>query len=639
MLGQTCRTPAWAKAMSPACQSLQGRRVALSPPQASKDVFAGSSRQEALSLKRTSPSYLYLKGNLFYFRYAFSKIYRDRLGRAEIRMSLETGYMREARVRAVSMCSRIRILLESGVMDYQELRQQLKEWLLQLLAKEDKKPVSQKEIRERINGYLRMLLENDDRNVHPRPRVVGPDIELTSGQASLCHADILTSIVNEPKSLANISIDVIPELVAEDIFSQDEISKSNFLQITKEYVKAQITNHRIQEARARGDYLPEQAVFAAPYKPCEHEDVAQSSDVASSNTEKALSLSELIEKYIEVKLSDGLWKKHSVPDHRGRLVHLVEILGDKPIELVSREDIRKFRDTLRRLPPNRTKIKQYKDKSIEQILEMNPEKVLNVKTVKMIVEAASSLFEWGVKEGYLEKNPVKGIIVKDDRQQIELRDAFDVSDLEKIFSCKKYIGNEFKHPSFFWTPVVALFTGMRLEEICQLRCEDVYESETSGLFVIDVNARPSADGKVDKTLKNKNATRVIPVHKTLVEIGFIEYCNKMKVDGLERIFPELNKTAASPKYGKQPGKSFGKLIRELEIEGNKTFHSLRHTFSDFFKKKDMHNDLFRQVFGHEISELAGRQYGSKFDVQMCYDKLISLLDYRIDFSLLKYGDK
>ena len=524
-------------------------------------------------------------------------------------------------------------------MDYQELRQQLKEWLLQLLAKEDKKPVSQKEIRERINGYLRVLLENDDRNVRPRPRVVGPDFELTSGQASLCHADILTSYVNEPKSLANISIDVIPELVAEEIFSQDEISKSNFLQITKEYVKAQITNHRIQEARARGDYLPEQAVFAAPYKPCEHEDVAQSSDVAPSNAEKALLLSELIEKYIEVKLSDGVWKAHSVPDHRGRLSYLIDILGDVQASKVSREDVRRFRDTIRQLPPNRTKRKEYRDKSIEDIIAMKPATVLNIKTVNMIVEAASSLFEWGVKENILSFNPAKSLSVKDDRQDIGLRDAFDKSDLQKIFFCKKYIGNGFKHPSFFWTPLISLFTGMRLEEICQLRCEDVYESETSGLFVIDVNARLSADGKVDKTLKNKNATRVIPVHKTLVEIGFIKYCNKMKDDGLERIFHELNKTAASPKYGKQPGKSFGKLVRELEIEGNKTFHSLRHTFSDYFKKKDMHNDLFRQVFGHEISELAGRQYGSKFDVQMCYDKLISLLDYGIDFSLLKYWDK
>ncbi len=340
-------------------------------------------------------------------------------------------------------------------MDYQELRQQLKEWLLQLLAKDDKKPVSQREIRERINGYLRVLLENDDRNIHPRPRVVGPDIELTNGQASLCQADILTSIVNEPEALIDISIDTIPELVAGKIFRPDEISKDNVLQITKEYLKAQITNHRIQEARARGDYLPEQAVFAAPYKPCEHEDVATSSDAVSVKTEKSFLLSELIEKYIEVKLSDGAWKAHSVPDHRGRLANLTDILGDMHACDVSRDDARRFRDTIRQLPPNRTKRKEFRDKSIEEIIAMKPTTVLNVKTVNMIVEAVSSLFEWGVKENILSFNPAKALSVKDDRQDIGLRDAFDKSDLQKMFLCKKYVHNEFKHPSFFWTPLVS----------------------------------------------------------------------------------------------------------------------------------------------------------------------------------------
>ncbi|WP_368356355.1 DUF6538 domain-containing protein [Desulfolutivibrio sulfodismutans] len=48
-------------------------------------------------LRRSSPTYLYLKGNLYYFRYAFPKALRDLLGHTEIRISLKTGYVREAR--------------------------------------------------------------------------------------------------------------------------------------------------------------------------------------------------------------------------------------------------------------------------------------------------------------------------------------------------------------------------------------------------------------------------------------------------------------------------------------------------------------------------------------------------------------
>jgi integrase len=627
------------KAMSPACQSLHGRREALSPPRSSHRFLSNKNGSEGAALGRSSPSYLYLKGNLFYFRYVFPKVHRDRLGHAEIRMSLETGYVREARARAVSLYSTLYVLLERGVMDYQELRQQLKGLLISILEGKNKNPISQSEIRERLNWHLRELLEQDDRNINPRPCIKIPGAELTSGQTSACHANILINLMDNPESLANIAIDAIPRLLSDGIFQPEEITKENVLQIVKSYLKIQITNHKIHEARARGDYLSEQAVFAAPYKPRENEVAAQSPNVISQSLKKTFLLSEFIEKYIEVKLSDGVWKKHSVPDHRGRLSYLIEILGDIQADVVSRDDMRRFREILRQLPPNRTKRKEYRDKSIEQIVAMMPAIVLNVKTVNMIVEAASSLFEWGVREGYLANNPAKSLSIKDDRQEIGLRETFDKTDLQKIFLCKKYINNEFKHPSFFWTPLVSLFTGMRLEEICQFRCEDVYESEIDGLFVIDINGRPSSNGTLDKTLKNKNATRLIPVHPILVEIGFIKYCSTMKKNKENRVFPELNKTAASPKYGKQPGKSFGKLIRDLKIEGNKTFHSFRHTFSDFYKKKDMQNDLFRQVFGHEISELAGRQYGSRFDVKMCHEKLISLLDYGIDFSRLRFVGK
>lgn len=638
MLGQTCRTPAWAKAMSPAFQSLQGRREVLSPPQASKDVFAGSSRPDTSSLKRTSPSYLYLKGNLFYFRYAFPKVYRDRLGRAEIRISLETGYKREARARAMSLHSKLQIFLASGVMDdYQEIRQQLKDWLVQLLEEKQKVPVSQREIRERLNGYLCELLDDDDRNVEPRQTVEISGVELTSGQISNRYANMLRYLVDRPEALIDLSLKVIPMLCSEGVFKKEEISKENFLQITKSYLKAQITNHKIKEAREKGDYLPEQKVFFSQHSADTQKNLHYENNFSSEADKGNFLVSELIEKYINAKLSDGVWKTHSVSDHRGRLSYLIEVLGNRVVGDITRSDMRLFRETIRRLPPNRTKRKEYRGKSIKDLIEIEHEVVLNVKTVNMIVEAVSSLFEWGVREGYLGNNPAKSLSIKDERQAISLREAFDCADLKKIFLSQKYIENEFKHPSFYWAPLIGLFTGMRLEEICQLNIEDVYESNVRGVFVIDINSRMSEECALSKTLKNKNAVRIIPVHQVLVDIGFVDYCKHAGQLKYDRIFPELRKTDASPKYGKQPGKAFGKLVREVGVQGNKSFHSLRHTFSDFYKSKGMHNDMFRQIFGHEIVELAGRQYGSKFDVGTCYEQLISVLDYGIDFSKLKFS--
>lgn len=72
------------------------------------------------------------------------------------------------------------------------------------------------------------------------------------------------------------------------------------------------------------------------------------------------------------------------------------------------------------------------------------------------------------------------------------------------------------------------------------------------------------------------------------------------------------------------------LVKRKGIIGNKTFHSLRHTFADFYKQRNLQDDVFQYIFGHKLEKLAARQYGSRFDVSLCYSKIISKLDYSLD---------
>ena len=118
---------------------------------------------------------------------------------------------------------------------------------------------------------------------------------------------------------------------------------------------------------------------------------------------------------------------------------------------------------------------------------MNPEQTLNVATINTALEAVGSLFEWYVREGILDRNPARGLQVKDTRQAIDLREAFSREDLERIFAHPKFAQGKFIHPAYFWIPLIGLFTGMRLEEIAQLFCKDIYQDKESSLWVIDVN--------------------------------------------------------------------------------------------------------------------------------------------------------
>ncbi|MFT4300402.1 MAG: site-specific integrase [Desulfovibrio sp.] len=379
----------------------------------------------------------------------------------------------------------------------------------------------------------------------------------------------------------------------------------------------QISLEKIRAARLRGDFSYEQ-----PYHQAEYTLYPQ---IEMPAEETALYLSELIEKYCIIKIKDGAWVQRSLADHKNRVTSLLRIIGDKPINSVTRQDMRSFRDTLQKLPP---RWREHLDKSglsIDDFIEKHKNKTqLSIKSVNVTVEAISGMFTWAMRENLIERNSAQGLGIKDTQQDIEKRLPLSDDDIKLVFFNGDYKPGAFNNPAYYWVPLIALYTGMRLEEICQLHCEDIYEE--SGIFLIDIREE-STDGLCDKILKTKNAKRKIPIHDELIKYGLISYRDDAIKNHQLRLFSSLKKTEKSPKYGKQVGKDFGLLLKEKRITDGKSFHSLRHSFSNFFKVRNMHTDMFRQVFGHEIQNLAGRQYGDKFSIKQIYEELISKISF------------
>ena len=569
---------------------------------------------------RRSPSYLYRKGNIFYFRYAFSAEERQRFQRSEIRISLRTGFIHEARKKARQLRAMLEGLMakEQSMPSAHEIREKMLAELKTLMEScPQKNPPSPAAIRQRMDRMLKDMLDTMDAALY-KP-ITTADLEADGiqepGIAGELYFQFAQGIVNDPEALkSSLYPQAIYELLLHKYFEANELTPENIPTILNEYQKMQISLGRILQAREKGDYSYERSFETTSAKFEDREPVIEPTGPL---------LSEFIERYIQTKLTDGHWKLHSVPTHKNRLEILIEVLGNKPINNITREDMREYRDVLRKLPPNRKKKAQYKEKTIQEILEMAPVDTLNVKTINTTVEAAASMFEWGMREGILTVNPAKGLQIKDERHDRDKRDDFPMEDITKIFFSGDYTPENFIHPAYYWGPLIGLYTGMRLEEICQLHCADIIQE--GSVWCFDINLNPSRDGTIDKLLKTTSAVRKVPIHNDLHQLGFLEHVEKMKRQGHERIFPELNKTEKTPKYGKQVSKAFSNWLKGHGITGKKTFHSLRHTFSHYFKTNKMHNDVFRQVFGHEIEELAGRVYGSEFSAEQCYKEIISQL--------------
>ncbi len=602
-----------------------------------------------------SPSHLYLKGNVWYFRYCFPPKLKEILSRGELRLSLATAYICDARRYATALVACLEnIIMTEKTPDIAKIKAELKDKLDEFLSHKDASPVlkhppSVYEIRRRMNNWLLKRLKDIDENIEkPEGFFTSYGAKKLSPEEGLDY--ILKNFINplyeSPERMVNILFPtLVKKLIEEKIFRPEELTPSSVLQILDENGKVEKRLNEIQRARLHDDYEYEKKfIDIAKKENLKQLNAEPSIDYGSPASQSMLPeskqsgnmgllLSELLEKYVEIKLSDGKWKIQDLATYKNRISTVIEILGDIPAESVTRDMMRQCRDTLRKLPPQRTHRKEFRDKTIKELVEMNlpDNKTFNIKTINMMIEAFSGMFQKAIQEGWLNINinPASKLQIEDNRLNIDLRTPFTQEEINTLFFSGDFKIEKFKHPSFYWVPLIAILSGMRLEEICQLYCEDI-QKDKDGIWYFDIKATDSQGNSTDKRVKNKNATRYVPIHDYLIKNKFIEYVEKVKNEGHVRIFHELKKSTHTYNYGKQVGKAFSEYLKKKNMKNKRTtFHSLRHSFADYFNKRGLNNDIFLQIFGHENSKLSVSLYGSRFTPKQCYEAIISKLDWII----------
>lgn len=91
------------------------------------------------------------------------------------------------------------------------------------------------------------------------------------------------------------------------------------------------------------------------------------------------------------------------------------------------------------------------------------------------------------------------------RREHEATAPFVKDDLIKLFHSEDYLEDTHDKSFKFWMPILALFTGMRLNEIAQLHLSDIRQVE-DGVWVLDIN-----DEK-EKRLKTKSILSLTYLH-------------------------------------------------------------------------------------------------------------------------------
>ncbi len=121
---------------------------------------------------------------------------------------------------------------------------------------------------------------------------------------------------------------------------------------------------------------------------------------------------------------------------------------------------------------------------------------------------------------------------------------FTSEDIAKMFNPETYLSMVGRKTKFmncrYWIPLIGLFTGCRMSEICQIHVRD----ERDGIWCFNISVE-DGDANNKKRLKNKPSSRVVPIHPVLLELDFLQYVDSMISKDVKRLFPNLREDRGS----------------------------------------------------------------------------------------------
>lgn len=347
----------------------------------------------------------------------------------------------------------------------------------------------------------------------------------------------------------------------------------------------------IQKNRALSDRNIESTSPASPASP------------ASLNEKPLLDAFSCLEMYKESK--QGLVSPKTLEMAYAKCHIVLTLLKASKIRDIRRLQAEDARSLLTQYPVNAKKHKQFEGLNGQQLIRANKKHklpTLSPESVKDYIQKCSSFFEWCLQMELTDINPFKGMKFRKTRKDSEAKSAYSNSDLKRLFGTEIHTHKKYKHPHYYWLPLLGVYSGARLNELCQLYKQDIFKQDDIWVIRID-------DKLEGQRLKNNSSRRTIPIHDKLLELGFIDYVKSIQH---ERIFPVLKHERDG--YGTAASKWFGRFKKSLGFERGYDFHSFRHTVATQLKNRNVSPVIAAELLGHIQNNITYDRYGKSIDI-------------------------
>ncbi len=303
-------------------------------------------------------------------------------------------------------------------------------------------------------------------------------------------------------------------------------------------------------------------------------------------------ISAAAEKYLTDREAEGRIASHTLRQYRLSIRLFGEFVCDAALDAVTRAEVSEFLRSLERLRPAYARSPDANGLAFEKLIEKfaaGPDDAgLAAATVNKHVTALSGLFKWAMRTGVLpedHRNPFEG----QHRRPAPPSKAgwlpYEIEELAKLVERPEPRPKRHTWASARpWIVLVALFSGMRLGEICSLDADDIKEEDRVPFF--DITAAKSEAG-----------IRRVPVHPTLLSLGFLDYVRHVKRGplfvGVRSGGPDNNRSYIF-------SKRFATWRRRQGVDRPRiAFHSFRKNVVASLERARIHQSEVAQIVGHE----------------------------------------
>ena len=341
----------------------------------------------------------------------------------------------------------------------------------------------------------------------------------------------------------------------------------------------------------------------------------QSAPVVSSPVKHAIKLSEGIKLFLEERASNKGIVESTKKGEARKLEHFLAWTNDPhdpPLNLITSDTIQAYLNYLR---------------NVGNKLHDGAE--LTKTTVNTYRAFLNILFVFLRTGNHFPKDlpvPTVGTVIfsKGERKKTQAAEswqAFNPLELSLIFK-PEHIKN-IKQPHEFWLPFLGLYTGARIDELCQIFPYDIRQTN-EGLWFLHIHKN---DGN---TVKNENSIRRVPIHPDLISLGLIEYIEDVKaIAPSGRLFPYLNYCKKNG-YASVPSKAFARYLDRKEINitsSKKVFHSFRSTLVQLLEDNHVHAKHIQSLIGHAEAGALPVHYGKKVELKQLKNWVVIEIDF------------